>query len=73
MPSARPWIVPAAAAVAFFVAGVVVWRVTSLWPPRRLHPLRAELLWVAGVLLVLVALAGVLWPWPRTGAMRGKS
>lgn len=72
MPRARLWLVPTVAAVAFFLSGAVVWRVTWMWPPRRLHPLRAELLWVAGLLLVLIAIARVLWPWP-SGATHDRS
>ena len=69
----RPWLVPtgaAIAAVAFFVAGVVVWRMTPgrvhlgghgptlfyVAPPHRLHPLRAELLWAASAFFALVAI-----------------
>jgi hypothetical protein len=68
-------VVAAVTAVALFVAGVVVWRMTApVYPavPRcpanslcynpfpafahRLHPLRAEMLWVASALLALLAI-----------------
>jgi hypothetical protein len=73
MPSVRRWLIPAvaAAAVIFFVAGVVVWRMFSsptvgpsggilfliTRPPHRLHPLRAETLWVTSALFALVAIS----------------
>ena len=76
----RPWLAPAAAAAAvvFFVAGVVVWRMYGSpaghcngggpvlylcgrgFGSHRLHPLRAELLWAASVVLALVAVGGSL-------------
>ena len=71
-----PWLIPViavVAAVALFVAGVVVWRMTStpgpvspgrrgiffvyFPPPHRLHPLRAELLWAVSAVFALVAFA----------------
>jgi hypothetical protein len=71
----------AVAAVALFVAGVVVWRMTStparpvsrgigvvdLAPPHRRHPLRAELLWAASALFAVAAI-GI---WLRRRHRRG--
>jgi hypothetical protein len=64
-------------AVAFLIAGVVVWRMMSqgqtckavgglscvLMPPHRLHPLRAEVLWAVSALcgLVAIGLSFRLW------------
>ncbi len=83
MPRPRPWLIPTAAAVvalALFVAGVVTWRMmpgvrpcppNSLCfmplPPHRLHPLRAELLWVASAVFGLIAAGASLRHW-RAGA-----
>jgi hypothetical protein len=66
-------------AVAFLIAGVVVWRMMSqvqchavggltcvLLPPHRLHPLRAEALWAVSALCGLVAIGISLRLWrPR--------
>lgn len=83
MPTVRPWLIPAVAAamaVAFFIAGVVVWRMMSqvqchsvggltcvLLPPHRLHPLRAELLWAVSAVFALVAFGTGLWQRGRPG------
>jgi len=79
MSRARPWLIPAVAALAAVVsfgAGVVVWRMMSqvqchafggltcvLLPPHRLHPLRAEALWAVSALCGLVAIGVSLRLW----------
>jgi hypothetical protein len=68
-----------AAAACLLVAGTVVWRQMSSWPPcpsnafcapvvpaYRLHPLRAELLWAAGGLCVAVGI------WASLTTLRGR-
>jgi hypothetical protein len=78
--------VAAIAAVAFFVAGVVLWRmaspnlhvtspyhhaVPSALLPHRLHPLRAELLWAASAVLALVAVGTGSRQWRRPQTVTG--
>jgi hypothetical protein len=77
----RPWLLPVLAslmAVALLVTGVVTWRMMSppacrvsgaifcfASPEHRLHPLRAELLWVASAVFALLAVSSGLWQWRR--------
>jgi hypothetical protein len=80
----RPWLIPtvaAALALAFFIAGVVTWRMMpdmpscspnslcfELLPSHRLHPLRAELLWAASAVFALIAAGTLLRNWRRPAA-----
>jgi uncharacterized membrane protein len=76
-------VVAAVAAVVFFGAGVITWRMMSQhWyaihsilyaPQHRLHPLRAELLWAASTLFAVVAIGAFLQQKRRPGTAQTAS
>jgi hypothetical protein len=80
MPLRPPWLVStiaAAVALALFIAGLLTWRIMPgipqcspktlcfMLPAHRLHPLRAELLWVASAIFALIAAGMSLQQWRR--------